>query len=423
MSGGQVTFESNSTRRNLGASGGVGVGAASGAAIGGRVDVYGWATLDAMRDNATHECLDWCGDAMRRLGVSPRGHQHVVCFPLYKPDQAAAGAPAVCDNACPSNGACGASCPAGDAYRGLAGCGCGTCYWAWGGQWGCGPQSGRRRHMTGFAAPTATIGRGGPVNLVEGHKVYMAHELGHNLGLTHAASLVCRVENGVINRQATACRPDWYGDVTTFMASASSLTIPAYYKVQQGWLSQHLMQTVTETGRQASYVLRDTNAPPPAAPGGEPRWAKSDVLLLRVAIDASLPAAHACPCPHGACGAAAACQRDDQCGGGPCCIDPECADGGFEFYYVEFSRSPVPRDYGGGGLSGVTIRAAGGLRNCASTRLVPTHAVYGSAQYALSTPDPLGRLPGSMFEDSVRRVAVRLDGMGPDWAQVSVLKY
>lgn len=40
-------------------------------------------------------------------------------------------------------------------------------------------------------------------------QVYMAHELGHNLGLTHAGSLVCRVEGGSLARAAGACRPDW----------------------------------------------------------------------------------------------------------------------------------------------------------------------------------------------------------------------
>lgn len=45
--------------------------------------------------------------------------------------------------------------------------------------------------------------------MVEGHKVYMAHEIGHNLGLTHAGSLVCRVEGGLVNRAHAACRPDW----------------------------------------------------------------------------------------------------------------------------------------------------------------------------------------------------------------------
>jgi len=45
--------------------------------------------------------------------------------------------------------------------------------------------------------------------MVEGNKVYMAHEIGHNLGLTHAGSLVCRVEGGAINRHPSACRPDW----------------------------------------------------------------------------------------------------------------------------------------------------------------------------------------------------------------------
>jgi hypothetical protein len=183
------------------------------------------------------------------------------------------------------------------------------------------------------------------------------------------------------------------------------------------------MQTVQARNKQATFVLRDTNAAPPLGPDGKPARPKGDVLLVRIAIDAALPAAYACPCGSGACDGAAGCLRDDQCAAGPCCIDSGCADGGFQFYYAEFSRFPVAGDYGGPDLSGVAIRAGGALRDCESTRLVPTHTVNGAAQYALTQPDPAGKLPGSWFEDTVRRVIVRLDGMGTDWAQISVLRY
>jgi hypothetical protein len=127
MSGGQVTFESNATTRALrGAAAAASAASAAGArpaappAGAGRVDVYGWATLGAMRDAASGVCLDWCAEAMAQLGVSGGGHQHFVCFPLYKPDQPV-GAPAVCDNACPGGGDCAASCPADDIFKNLTG--------------------------------------------------------------------------------------------------------------------------------------------------------------------------------------------------------------------------------------------------------------------------------------------------------------
>lgn len=104
MSSGQITFTSNTTTTAPQSPG---------------VDAYGWAVLDRMRDQS-NVCIDWCGEAMKQLGVHPHSHQHFVCFPLYKPDQAP-GAPAVCDNACPGNGECGASCPADGPYSDLPG--------------------------------------------------------------------------------------------------------------------------------------------------------------------------------------------------------------------------------------------------------------------------------------------------------------
>lgn len=182
------------------------------------------------------------------------------------------------------------------------------------------------------------------------------------------------------------------------------------------------MQTAPAVGRQATYALRDTNAPPPRGRnGGAARWADSDVLLVRVPLDATVPAAYVCPCTTAGCGSS--CSDDAQCTAGPCCTDAACADTNLGFYYVEFSRFPVPGDYGTAATSGISIRMAGGLRACASTRLVATHLVNGLPRYALDSPDPAGKLPGSYFEDPVRRVIVRLDGMGPDWAQVSVLRY
>jgi hypothetical protein len=366
--------------------------------------------------------------------------------------------------------------------------------------------------------------------MVEGHKVYMTHELGHNLGLTHAGSMVCNVEGGAVSRSPKACRPDWcvgwgdgcrvralvhsaaeftlksalrstlrrlplpspplsrYGDFTTFMGGASSLTLPAYYRLQQvgtgvegwrlarrrghllcrtsgqavpspmhhetnlesaplarapppplapmrqGWLSQRFMRTVSEVGRQVTLVLRDANARAPpggafapgnpaAAAAAEGAWGPGDVLVARVPVNASLPGGYACPCTQGSCAGVTTCHEDAQCGGGPCCVDEACADGGFEYYYIEFARAPVPGDFAGPPSTGVAVRLAGKLKDCESTRLVATHAEGGVPKYVLDRADPAGKLPGSWFEDPLRRVVVRVDGMGTDWAQVSILRY
>lgn len=40
--------------------------------------------------------------------------------------------------------------------------------------------------------------------------VCLGPQLGHNLGLTHTGSMVCRIDSsGAIDRHPSACRPDW----------------------------------------------------------------------------------------------------------------------------------------------------------------------------------------------------------------------
>lgn len=194
----------------------------------------------------------------------------------------------------------------------------------------------------------------------------------------------------------------------------------------QGWLPRRVMRTVTEAGRQVTLLLRDGNRPAPDPPGA-PWWGASDVVVARIPVNASLPGAFICPCAEGACAAdAGACAAEAQCAAGPCCRDEACADGGFGYYYVEYSKGPVPGDYGAAAsaaFAGVSVRLAGELRDCASTRAVATHAAANAPRYALDAPDPAGKLPGSRFDDPLRRVTVRLDATGQDWAQVSILRY
>lgn len=87
------------------------------------VDVYGWATLDAMRD-ASGTCLDFCSEAAAQLGVDKAAYNHIVCMPLYTNGKG------VCQKCSPGNPGepCVGTCPASVAAAGVtAGCGCGTC--------------------------------------------------------------------------------------------------------------------------------------------------------------------------------------------------------------------------------------------------------------------------------------------------------
>jgi hypothetical protein len=75
--------------------------------------------------------------------------------------------------------------------------------------------------------------------------MFLGHEIGHNMGLTHTGSLVCPfTEDGVINREPTMCKPSWYGDSTSFMGSGQTLQLPAAIRYKVGFVCLHCLAVV-----------------------------------------------------------------------------------------------------------------------------------------------------------------------------------
>jgi hypothetical protein len=78
----------------------------------------------------------------------------------------------------------------------------------------------------------------------------VAHELGHNLGVHHAASLRCTSggQNVAFSSAAYACTPSEYGDPYDIMGSSATNQQNAFHKLQSGWLSAPRVQTITASG-------------------------------------------------------------------------------------------------------------------------------------------------------------------------------
>jgi hypothetical protein len=81
----------------------------------------------------------------------------------------------------------------------------------------------------------------------------VAHELGHNLGVHHAAALRCMSggQNVAFSSAAYACMPSEYGDPFDIMGSSATNQQNAFHKLQSGWLgssSGPRVQTITASG-------------------------------------------------------------------------------------------------------------------------------------------------------------------------------
>ena len=78
----------------------------------------------------------------------------------------------------------------------------------------------------------------------------VGHELGHNFGLHHAASLSCSDATGKAAQLTDSCSQDEYGDPFDNMGMGADGTrqLNAWHKEQAGWLGSSAMQTVTASG-------------------------------------------------------------------------------------------------------------------------------------------------------------------------------
>jgi hypothetical protein len=62
------------------------------------------------------------------------------------------------------------------------------------------------------------------------HLLLLCHTLRSCQGLTHTGSLKCATSGNVVMRQPSSCKPDWYGDQTSFMGSGPDLQLPNIQK-------------------------------------------------------------------------------------------------------------------------------------------------------------------------------------------------
>lgn len=61
-------------------------------------------------------------------------------------------------------------------------------------------------------------------------------------GLTHTGAISCKIadDGKTIMRDPQFCKPDWYGDHTSFMGSSPTLQIPSAIKYKVTWHLLHM---------------------------------------------------------------------------------------------------------------------------------------------------------------------------------------
>jgi hypothetical protein len=117
------------------------------------------------------------------------------------------------------------------------------------------------QHQCGFAGVAWLPGREAFIDNAFTLPV-VAHELGHNLGVHHAASLRCTSGGQTVAFANTdlACTPSEYGDLWDVMGSSPSNQQNAFHKLQSGWLgsaSGPRVQSITTSG---SYTVAPLEA-------------------------------------------------------------------------------------------------------------------------------------------------------------------
>ena len=84
----------------------------------------------------------------------------------------------------------------------------------------------------------------------------LAHEIGHNLGLSHGNALNCNVGGRQTSLEAEGCTSGEYGDPFDVMGHAPRQLYSGFHRARVGWISEDEMPVVRPD---AGYTLRSVN--------------------------------------------------------------------------------------------------------------------------------------------------------------------